>query len=64
MRQATEAEFQTACAKAGYPAPRYMHAGNTQDVLYSDRGTEVAQKTILHSYGRERVHYSVNPAYL
>lgn len=65
MREATQAEFQAALARAGWPAPRYMHSRRSTTVVYSDRGTEVAERTTLTTRGKvTSEHYLVNPAFL
>jgi len=66
MRTATEKEYNEAVSRGGRQK-RVMQTRRTFDVIWSDRGTEVASKTEILS-GRSRkvksVSYSVNPDYL
>jgi hypothetical protein len=65
MREATEAEFVKAQAKAGWPAPRHMFTKRAQDTYYSVCGTEVAEKHIFFKRGiPSRTMYMVNPEFL
>lgn len=65
MREATVEEFQAALARAGWPAGRRMATKRTQDIYYSDRGTDVASKHITYTRGKvSGTMYLVNPAYL
>ena len=65
MRECTEKEYLDAIAKAKWPEPRYMHTKRTMTKLYSDRGTEVAQKVEISTRGKKpQVSYSCNPDYL
>lgn len=71
MRSATEKEFGDAIAKAKWPKPRRMFHGKPDtgtggmNAVYSDRGTEVAQVTVLYKRGKEASRsYLVNPKYL
>jgi hypothetical protein len=65
MKEATYEEFEAALAKAKWPAPRRMHTRRTMTAIYSDRGTEVAEKTTIETRGKPtQVTYLVNPDYL
>lgn len=65
MRDCTEKEYLDAVAKAGWPEPRYMTTKRSMTKLYTDRGTEVAQKTELSTRGKKpQVSYMCNPDYL
>lgn len=65
MRSVGEKEFQKALAKAGWPAPRYMHTKRTMDVEYMDRGTLVAHRTQMMTRGKvTNESYLVNVEYL
>lgn len=65
MREATIEEFNTVLGNARWPAPRRMSTKRTQDVYYSDCGTEVAEKHILYTRGKvTSEQYMINPDYL
>jgi hypothetical protein len=64
MRECTEKEFLDAIAKAHWPEPRYMNSKRSMTVLYSDRGTEVAQKTQIMTRGKAQDSFMCNPDYL
>ncbi len=70
LRDGTEMEFQKAISKLR-TEPRRMFAGKvssgtgTQDIVYSDGGTEVAWKTVTYRRGKAvKTTYLVNPDYL
>jgi hypothetical protein len=70
MRTATETEFQRVANKANQP-PRHMFYGKPDtgrggmDVIFKDRGTEIAHKSVTYKRGKEEsVMYMINPDYL
>ena len=65
LKSVSEEEFRKALAKAGWPAPRYMHTKRTMDAVYSDRGTEVAHKSQTMTRGKVTNEvFMINPDYL
>jgi len=64
MQNATEREYNEAVSRGGRQK-RVMQTKRTFDVVWSDRGTEVATKSEILSRGKvQSVSYSVNPSYL
>ena len=53
MRRGTEADLKKVLAKARWPEPRRMHTKNTMDLIYSDRGTEIANVSVMMRRGKE-----------
>ena len=66
MQSATEREFNAALGNAPRARKRHIEGGpRTMEVEWSDRGTLVAQKTILYTRGKvSQEMYMVNPEYL
>jgi hypothetical protein len=66
LRGATQKEYRQALRNAPHARKEHVDGGKrSMDVIWKDRGTTVARKTILYKRGKvDQELYSVNPDYL